>query len=36
VFLLTPAGRPLSDYAPAPIKDTPNQQPGMPGRADRQ
>ncbi|MFH1920759.1 MAG: DUF5703 domain-containing protein [Planctomycetota bacterium] len=32
VYLLTPAGRPLSDYAPTLIKDTPNQQPGLPGR----
>jgi hypothetical protein len=35
VYVLTPAGRPLSDYAPAPRDDTPNQQPGLPGRAGR-
>jgi len=36
VYLLTPAGGPLSDYTPAPIQDVPNQQPGLPGRDNRQ
>jgi hypothetical protein len=33
VYLLTPASRPLSDYKPRPLNDTPNQQPGLPGRS---
>ncbi|MFV2069226.1 MAG: glycoside hydrolase family 95-like protein [Pirellulales bacterium] len=36
VYLLTPAGRPLSDDTPTRIKDTPNQQPGLPGRDNRE
>jgi hypothetical protein len=33
VYLLTPASRPLSEYTATQIKDTPNQEPGLPGRA---
>ena len=33
VYRLTPAGRRSSDDAPAPIKDAPNQQPSLRGRA---
>jgi hypothetical protein len=36
IYLLEPAGHPLSDYAPTPIKDGPNQEPGLPGRDNRQ
>jgi hypothetical protein len=32
VYRLSPASRPSSEYAPTPIKDAPNQQPGLPGR----
>jgi hypothetical protein len=35
VYLLAPADRSLSDYAPAPVEDAPNQKPGLPGRDDR-
>jgi hypothetical protein len=32
VYHLTPAGRPLSDYKPVPLYNTPNEKPGLPGR----
>jgi hypothetical protein len=35
LYMLTPASRPLSDYRPTRIKDTPNQEPGLPGRNSR-
>jgi len=35
VYLLEPASCPLSDCRPTPVNDTPNQQPGLPGRDDR-
>ena len=35
VFLVENAARPLSDQSPRPVKDAPNQQPGLPGREKR-
>jgi hypothetical protein len=31
-YLIDPQSQPLSDYPPTPIKDAPNQHPGLPGR----
>ena len=36
VYLMEPADRPLVNLAIMPIRDTPNQQPGLPGRDNRQ